>query len=390
MFNNPKITQYKKELEQQYIDEKDWFYAPEFMDGGFITRGQISDCLYEYTKEFSNDLFFVALDALSLYSLDRATYFLTTQNSKEKFFEHFSLYAYYSYLTIHETSKGCQCLQGIPYLEMQRSANFFASNIIARQWDKVELTGKDLINSLNAEGCIIKRGDAKALQAWFLLELYSQISGYEINKRRAFYPKEFYPYDEVLKKWDTTDLNEVDKYVYILCDAHLETTGRNSEERELYLEIPLLLLFPFEVLSWLRFRENQGLENPKEFSHPLMNEQTVKTLLENKTQITEPNKVPLLNAFLEPIYKHCPDMQKDSKFLIEQEEISKPLIELKTAKKLAPKTGQYQATLPENHPQAKALKADPQAYFTYNEGEHFRVAGLEAYDIEKIEWVFVE
>lgn len=314
MLTNPKITQYQKVLEQQYIDEKDWLYTPEFMEGGFITRGAISDFLYVYEDDFSENAFMLGLNSLAVYSFDRATYFLTTQNDKEKFFEHFSLYAYYSYLTIHETTKGCQCLKGIPYLEMQRSANFFASNMIARQWDKMELTGKDLIDSLNAQGCIIKRGDAKALQAWFLIELYSILSGYEINKRRAFYPKEFSPYDEVLKKWNTTDLNEVDKYVYILCDAHLKTTGRNTSEKELFLEIPLLLLFPFEVLAWLRLREKQGLENPHEFSHPLMNTPIVKTLLETTTQIPEPNTVPLLNEFLEPIYNHCPEMERDKKF----------------------------------------------------------------------------
>ncbi|WP_320033432.1 hypothetical protein [Halarcobacter sp.] len=315
MNNNPKITQYKNKLEQQYIEEKDWLYASNFLESGFIQRGAISDFLYAYKDDFSENAFMLGFDSLAVYSFDRATYFLTTQNNKEKFFEYFSLYAYYSYLTIHETSKGCQCLQGIPYLEMQRSANFFASNIIASQWDKVELMGKDLIDSLNAKACIIRRGNARALQAWFLIELYSKISAYEINKRRAFYPKEFYPYDIVLKNWDTTNLNEVDKYIYILCDAHLETTGRNSEEKALYLEIPILLLFPFEVLAWLKFREKQGLDNPKEFSHPLMNEPTVTTVFENKTLIQEPDKVPLLYEFLEPIYKHCPDIEKDSKFL---------------------------------------------------------------------------
>lgn len=58
--------------------------------------------------------------------------------------------------------------------------------------------------------------------------------------------------------------------------------------------------------------------------------------------------------------------------------------------KTAPKTGRYRAIFPADHPQYEALKADPLAYRTYKEGEHFSSAGLEEYDAEKIEWALVE
>jgi hypothetical protein len=58
--------------------------------------------------------------------------------------------------------------------------------------------------------------------------------------------------------------------------------------------------------------------------------------------------------------------------------------------KFAKKTGHYQATLPKDHPQAQALKTDPHAYHTYKEGEQFSLTGLEEYESDKIEWVFVK
>jgi hypothetical protein len=315
MITNPKIDTYNKSLLERFKDNQSWLFTDEFMDSEFIDIEYINGFSYFFKEggSYASNLW-KAFSSLAIYSIERAMFFLIKEKNKEKFLEHFSLYSYYSYITIHEASKACKCLKGAPNLDMHRTTHLFCSNILSLQWDKVELIGKDLINSLNAEGCIIRRGDKKALQAWFVIELFSKTFDVEINKRRALYPKDFKWYHEILDKWDSENLIEIDKFVYNLCDIHMEISGEDAEEQLKLLEIPSLLLFPFEVLAWLRLREYKGLKNPKEFTHPLMNEPITKTLLEIKEPLEEPNEIPFLNEFLEYIYKHCPDIQRDKKF----------------------------------------------------------------------------
>ncbi|WP_428746077.1 hypothetical protein [Sulfurimonas sp.] len=389
MMKNQNIEQYNEELKKIYEEEKDWLYTPEFSESGFVKRGALSDFLYAYHDgEFSENGFMLGFDSLAAYSIDRASCFLIIENNKERFLEHFSLYAYYSYLTIHETSKACKCLRGVPYLEMQRITNFFTSNIIARHWDKTQLIGKDLINSLNAEGCIIRRGDKNALQAWFVIELFSLVFEVEINKKRALYPKDFSFYEKILEVWDSEDLVEIDKHVYNLCDLHLTKQGKDEEEELKFLEIPSLLLFPFEVLAWLRLREYKGFKNPREFTHPLMNEPITKTLLELNEPLEEPNEVPFLNEFLSYVYEHCPDIPQDEKYIAQANIVQQEAEQPKPT--TAPKDAHYQATLPKNHPQANDLKKDPFAYQYYTKGKEFSYVGLEEYDLTQISWEIIK
>ncbi len=315
MFTNPQIEKYNKQLLQRFQDNQSWLFSENFKDSKFIEKE--IDCYHIYYEndKFSENAFMFAFENLALYSYDRAIYFLIEQKSKEKFFEYFFLYSYYSYIAIHESSKGCKCLKGIPDIKMKRATHLFASTIISLDWDKAQLVGNDLINSLNAEGCIIRRGKSDALQAWFVIELFSKTFDVEINKRRALYPKDFSIYGDILKVWDSENLVEIDKHIYNLCDLHLTKHGKDKEEELQLLEIPSLLLFPFEVIAWLRLREYKGLKNPQEFTHPLMHEPMTKTLLGLNEPLQEPNEVPFLNEFLTYVYNHCPEMEKDKKFL---------------------------------------------------------------------------
>jgi hypothetical protein len=145
-----------------------------------------------------------------------------------------------------------------------------------------------LIDSLNAKKCIIRRGSSKALRTWFMIELFSMINGFEINKKRTYYPKTFYPYDEALDAWNTNDLKEVDKLSYLLADKHLLT---DKEDNEL-LHLPFIQIFPYEILAWLKLREQVGLKNPTEYSHPLMNTPIAKMFLKLKEPLEEPQHIP--------------------------------------------------------------------------------------------------
>ncbi|MBU3013274.1 hypothetical protein KO488_00800 [Poseidonibacter lekithochrous] len=308
-----KIEQLNEELNSRFEENKTWFYTSNFKDSEFVDV-EIKQYLKIYENNFSENAFTFAFEALALYALDRATYSLFYLKDKSKYLEEFSLYSYYSHMTIHENSKAAKCLKGYPELDMIRTTHLFASNIISKQWNQAFDIGNDLIDSLNAKSCIIRRGDENALVAWFLIELYSKISDYEINKRRAFYPKEFKPYDKILENWDTNDLSEVDKYVYILCDMHLEQQQEHFEDEVSMLDLPFMKLYPYEIIAWLNLREKQGLNNPKEFSHPLMNELIAKTLLEIKEPLEKPNEVPFLKEFLDHLYKKCRDVKRNELF----------------------------------------------------------------------------
>ena len=56
------------------------------------------------------------------------------------------------------------------------------------------------------------------------------------------------------------------------------------------------------------------------------------------------------------------------------------------AKQYAPRTGAYQAFLPQGHKDEARLLVNPFAYNTYNAGDKFTYEGLEEFDISLIEW----
>lgn len=77
-----------------------------------------------------------------------------------------------------------------------------------------------------------------------------------------------------LAEWRTTDLQRVDAIVSGLADLHIRCSQRNTVPK-CYLEPDFEgtagdASFPYEILTWLRIREWAGLENPRHFTHPVM------------------------------------------------------------------------------------------------------------------------
>jgi hypothetical protein len=271
----------------------------------------------------------------------------------------------------------------ISYISMDRVSHLFASNIISKRWNEAYEIGDDLINSLNAKNCIINRGKPDALIAWFLIELYCKVSDNEVNKKRAFYPKDFIIFEEILKKWDSNDLREVDKFVYLLCEYHLYTSAEDEEDALKKLEIPSLLLFPYEVIAWLNIREKEGIQNPQEYSHPLMNEPIAQSLLKIKESLIAPQNIPFEEDFMKFIYEHC------EKYETKEKELKKEVKSISIPDGLVPKTGKYRATLPNEHPQAKQLESDPHSYARFKKDDTFTYEGLEDYELSHITWRFI-
>ncbi len=70
---------------------------------------------------------------------------------------------------------------------------------------------------------------------------------------------------DVLRVWNSGDLDEVDRWIYLLAENHLGLATQSEEFTPI-----TSWLFPYEIPAWLAVRKKQGVENPAEYSHPLM------------------------------------------------------------------------------------------------------------------------
>ncbi len=277
---------------------------------------------------------------------------------------------------------------------MDKVSLYMAQNILCGWWKKafdiaeIMIVSIDFGKTADEEGDEVKRvigcGQDDIPASWFLLELYCKLEGRDFNRDNADYPELMIPYEEVLEKWDTDDLKEVNRLVYNMADYHLEQAKEPSDDNDKYSEFErsVVWLFPYEILAWLALRKKVGLQNPETYTHPLMNTPLAKMFLELETPLPEPEELPYANELIAKLVENCPKLAGEPESEAEPKAPAEP--------KTAPKTGRYRATLLADHPQAEALRSDPQAYRTYKEGEQFSLAGLEEYETDKIEWEFVE
>jgi len=313
MIKNVIINRLFDELNQKYRNDNQWIYNVDFTKSGALDEELIS-----HLELFYNGKYFthVAFEILFHFSIDRAIFSAFYLRDNNKAITELEKATNYSYLTLNIGSQTCKCLHGKSFIPIHRAIICFALNILTSSTNNIMDIGDILIDSVNAENCIINRGEYQAYGAWFIIELYSYYSGKEINKRRALYPKKGHnaPYDMILKEWDTEDKEQVDTYITLLCNKYLESaiipmTEDNEEEKRFQLEIPHLQLFPYEILSWLKLRELKGIKNPKTFTHPLMNTPIAKIFLDIKEPLPKPKELPYAKELLEKLKEKCPDME---------------------------------------------------------------------------------
>ena len=371
-----------KEIEESLINHhkanKRWLFTQKFQDSEFIKK----EFLEKYNaqlEEVNTDSIYL-FESLALYCLDRVQYQLKNSTDIKEIKDLISMSCEYSLMSIGKGNDICGCMELNPYLNMQRAGILFGLIIQSKKDKYILEAGTALIDSLNAKRCIIKRGSSKALNSWFMIELFGQINNIKITKKRTYFPKDYYPYDEVLKNWDIEDLKEVDKLTYLLAEMHLTL----DEEDDKLLHMSFIQLFPYEILAWLKLRELKGLKNPKTFSHPLMNTPIAKMFLELKEPLEKPKELPFADELIAKLKEKCPDKE------IEKQEPKATLKEKITPLKgLAPKTGRYRATLPNEHPQAKQLESDPHSYARFKKDDTFTYEGLEDYDLSEIIWSYL-
>lgn len=299
-------------LHEEYNQDNQFKFSDEFLDSGFIEY-EINSFLETHKERIDVEVIDVLLQ-LSWYSTDRLVYSLLFKKDGMLAQEELSRAASYAFYAIYFGASACRCFQGMYSIPMQRISLLFSLNILTGHWNDIEKMGNTFVRSLNAENCIIRRGNENALRSWFLIDLYDKLTGKKIDKRKARYPEEYGAYGEVFSVWDSKDLYEINKMVSILCDLHLilatsEITPDNEDERKAKYEIPVFQVLPYEILAWLAIRKQHGLENPTEYSHPLMNTPIAQFFLNLETPLPKPEKLPYVKELLTKLKEKCPEIE---------------------------------------------------------------------------------
>jgi hypothetical protein len=94
---------------------------------------------------------------------------------------------------------------------------------------------------------------------WFVTLLMGQLEGYKINTLQYTCPRDLGPYRAVLADWRTQDLNQVQAYITAMADFHMGNAAYNDEEYNEF-DSENVMLFPYEILAFLRIREWAGLK----------------------------------------------------------------------------------------------------------------------------------
>ncbi len=233
----------------------------------------------------------------------------------------FAASSLYGYLHVKSADISFGCWVSNIFVLMDKVSLYMAQNILCGWWDKAYEIADIMIASIdfgivnNQENEKVKRligcGQNDIPASWFLLELYCKINYKEFNRDNADYPESMVPYNQVVEKWDTRDLVEVDKLVYLMGDTHLAGAKEPTDDNDEYSEFEdsNTWLFPYEILTWLAYRTKAGLPNPTEFSHPLMNTPLARMFLELKTPLAKPKELPYAKELLAKLKEACPQIK---------------------------------------------------------------------------------
>ncbi len=220
--------------------------------------------------------------------------------------------AYYSYFLLDALN--CPNTKGFsPIVLMEKAGKLWSVLFLSKRYDDAMKVGEDFINSINGDhASIIRYGSRLYPEVWFLIDLYSLSTGKLYDKKRADYPDDMSPYTEILDEWDTQDLKKVDHFVNLLGEVHLlsdEDEEDESDEQYLAFHHPLMKLYPYEAIVYLAIREKQGLKNPDEYSHPLMNTPIAKKFFEQKEPLGKPKDLPYAKGLMAKLKEKCPAIE---------------------------------------------------------------------------------
>jgi len=267
---------------------------------------------------------FNILNELSEWHLYYAQYVLNIGNNGHEFKSEFSKSSAYGFLAFQAGDDAYGCLPKNQFLLMNTATRYMAQSINCGWWSEAYVIADIMIESINfgyerIDGREIQKiigpggGDMPA--SWFILELYCQAEKKQFNRENAQYPQVMTPYQQALENWDTVDLSLINTLIYNLADFHISQTKEETNDIDYYeFGRMKVWLFPYEIITWLKFREKVGLPNPKEFEHPLMNLPMAKALMDFKTPLNKPKDLPFAKNLLVKLQESCPKVMLDPEF----------------------------------------------------------------------------
>lgn len=209
----------------------------------------------------------------------------------------FALAARYAHATVKLEEAFSSADRGGSIL-LTDAAFFFSLNVLAGWPAEAASVGDALYKGLETgllDLCHTERHSKGELfrHFWFVVQLYCDSRDLPLNLPRYSYPEAMSPYADALADWRTSDLGKVERWVSAMADFHLHEARTVAHDQIAEFDVEERMLFPYEILTWLRLREWAGLANPKSFDHPLMKLPTAQ--LPNPVPLPQPD-TPLLDA----------------------------------------------------------------------------------------------
>lgn len=185
---------------------------------------------------------------------------------------------------------------------------YTALNVLAGWKNETGVLCRSLHNGLNTSLLDLRhteRHEAGTLYRhfWFLMHLFCEAEGLKLDTSLYSYPEDMNPYDKVIADWKTTDMNKVQEFVSAMADFHIQETRATAHDEIDEFDTEDRMIFPYEILCWLRLREWAGLSNPETFVHPLMNQPLAK--MPEPVPLPKP-ETPLLDKVIEKFKKEYP------------------------------------------------------------------------------------
>lgn len=201
-----------------------------------------------------------------------------------------------------EANKGGSILQ-------DRAVLYFSLAVIAGWKNTASRMGEALVRGLDTSLLDLQHTDRHCAgevyrHFWFILHLYAKAGGSQFETSLYSYPPDMSPYAVVLDDWLTTDLNKVHDWVCAMADFHVQEARNTTHDIVDEFDSEDVMLFPYEILCWLRLREWAGLENPTSFDHPLMQQPLAQ--LPTPIPLDVPS-TPLLDKVIDKFREEFPD-----------------------------------------------------------------------------------
>ena len=193
-------------------------------------------------------------------------------------------------------------------LLLREATQYFSLAVIAGWNDAADRIGQALVKGLDTSLLDLRHTDRHCKGTlfrsfWFVMHLY-EAGGHRFDLKNYSYPPDMSPYAQVLANWQTRDLGKVHDWVCAMADFHVQETRNTAHDGIDEFDVEDAMLFPYEILCWLRLREWAGLENPETFDHPLMQQPLAK--LPSPVPLPIP-ETPLLDQVIEKFKQEYPN-----------------------------------------------------------------------------------